>query len=107
MSEQPQEEWTTENGWIRSPDGEHFSALHFERLVATINAALAKLVADERKKRKALVNGINEALKQLSTIDDFIPSRLVAVTLRDAKVQEQDEHIEKHRAAEAGTEAMG
>jgi hypothetical protein len=60
MSEQPQE-WTHENGWIRSPDGEHFSELHFERLVAAINAALAA----ER-----------ELVKRLQTLEVTLQSNL-------------------------------
>jgi hypothetical protein len=39
-SEQPQE-WTVEDGWLRSPDGEHFSGDHLDRIAAAINAALA------------------------------------------------------------------
>jgi hypothetical protein len=39
-SEQPQE-WTVEDGWLRSPDGQHFSSDHLDRIAWAINAALA------------------------------------------------------------------
>jgi hypothetical protein len=34
--------------------------------------------------QKPLVDGINEALQRLSAMEDFMPSRLVAVGLRHA-----------------------